>query len=406
MAISNEQIEILANQLGTTITTQFSRFSTGLTENIAEGLQAGIANGLQTGITQGFTASLNQNATVRPPMQTFQLVKSDKLLQTARFNKWKIQFEANCVQLGITDNQKKADAITVCLGPDAYYQVQLKNKPEAKRNDENQVIENPYELQLRWIEMSLCVQQSQVSAQSRFESMFPEKGETFDDFFNRIAEIAELCNFENKDERILKALTGRYHDREWRRYVQRKNLNLDQALDYARQLYDWRLQDKIIDENRSSQQSAKVNNIKPNNKRSCYNCGETDCQHGQSCRAFGVRCYGCGRYNHLAKYCRSKSSSNYNKRGNSNFNKRGHFKKRGHGSNNHRYNRYNQDNQNTRRTSFGGRRGSNRGYKNNHYRKTNKVQQDESDQSSDNESQPQDSFVRHVRSQVYNQQHN
>ena len=26
------------------------------------------------------------------------------------------------VQLGITDNQKKADAIIVCLGPDVYYQ--------------------------------------------------------------------------------------------------------------------------------------------------------------------------------------------------------------------------------------------------------------------------------------------
>ena len=157
-----------------------------------------------------------------------------------------------------------------------------------------------------------------------------QKGETEEQFYSILKELAENCDFENREEvKIRDIFITNMLDEDIQRELQRDTVDPETALNIAVNMeMGHRNQQRISSNNNNSATGSTINAIQSFNRfhgagargnqsgrvavnraamGQCRGCGQvwTPTDH-QVCPALGKKCNHCGLLNHFAKVCRKK----------------------------------------------------------------------------------------------------
>ena len=126
-------------------------------------------------------------------------------------------------------------------------------------------------------------------------------------YYARLREIAKKCEFTNKDDAIRDHLIKTMTNSRLRVKTISNNWTLSQILDEAAIEEESTAQANEIDQKlQDATESYKVKQVKSDkgdNNGMCSRCGT---KHAKgNCRAYGAKCYNCGKRNHYTKMCHS-----------------------------------------------------------------------------------------------------
>ena len=171
-----------------------------------------------------------------------------------------------------------------------------------------------------------------------FFSRKQKKGETVEQFYSILKELAENCDFENREEVIVRDIfiTNMLND-DIQRKLLRDTVDPERALSIAVNMeMGNQNQQRISSSNNNSAANNKINAIQSYNRvrgasargnptgrvavnrapiGQCRRCGQAwTTTHRQVCPALGKRCNHCGLSNHFAKVCGKKLNTTRNSR--------------------------------------------------------------------------------------------
>ena len=158
------------------------------------------------------------------------------------------------------------------------------------------------------------------------------RGETVEHYYGKLKELAENCDFENKEETLIRdVLITNLMDPEIQKELLKQTAEPRQALELAinmelgmRNQHQIQQHNKIVFpanvnavqfyNNPRKPYWQNTNNIPKQNNRStlyCSNCGGIGLRsHREKCIAKGKTCNNCGLLNHFAKVCRKQKNTN------------------------------------------------------------------------------------------------
>ena len=158
------------------------------------------------------------------------------------------------------------------------------------------------------------------------------RGETVEHFYGKLKELAENCDFENKEETLIRYVFIRnLIDPEIQKQLLKQTIEPRQALELAinmelamRNQHQIQQHNKIVvpanvfavqfNNNPRKLYWQNTNNASKQNNRStlyCSNCGGTWLlNHREKCIAKGKTCNSCGLLNHFAKVCCKQTNTN------------------------------------------------------------------------------------------------
>ena len=162
-----------------------------------------------------------------------------------------------------------------------------------------------------------------------FFSRKQKKGETVEQFYNILKELAENCDFENWEEFIIRDIfITNMLDDDIQRELRRDTVDPERPLSKAVNLEMGHQNQQRISSNNNSAAGSTVKAIQPFNRfrgtnargnqsgrvainratiGHCHGCGQAwTTTHRQVCPALGKKCNHCGLLNHFAKVCRKK----------------------------------------------------------------------------------------------------
>ena len=163
-----------------------------------------------------------------------------------------------------------------------------------------------------------------------------KKGETVEQFYSLLKELAENCDFENREEVIIRDIfVTNTLDDEIQRELLRDTFDPDRALSIAVNMeMGNQNQQRISSSNNNSAANNTINAIQSYNRfrgpsargnptgriavnrvpiGQCRGCGQAwTTTHRQVCPALGKRCNHCGLSNHFAKVCRKMLNNTRN----------------------------------------------------------------------------------------------
>ena len=170
-----------------------------------------------------------------------------------------------------------------------------------------------------------------------FFSRKQKKGETVEQFYKILKELAEICDSENREEIIIRDIfiTNKLDD-DIQRELLRDTVDPENALSIAVNMEMGHQNQQRISSNNNSAAGSTVNaiqlfnrfrgaNARGNQPRrvainratvvQCQGCGQAwTTTHRQVCPALGKKCNHCGLLNHFAKVCRKKLNNLRNSR--------------------------------------------------------------------------------------------
>ena len=170
-----------------------------------------------------------------------------------------------------------------------------------------------------------------------FFSRKQKKGERVEQFYSILKELAENCDFENREEVIIRDIfITNLLDDDIQRELLRDTVDPERALSIAVNMEMGHQNQQRISSNNNSAAGSTVNAIQPfysfrgANARGnqpgrvavnratvgqCRRCGQTwTTTHRQVCPALGKQCNHCGLLNHFAKVCWTKLNNLRNSR--------------------------------------------------------------------------------------------
>ena len=162
-----------------------------------------------------------------------------------------------------------------------------------------------------------------------FFSRKQKKGETVEQFYGILKELAENCDFENREEVIIRDIfITNLLDDDIQRELLRDTVDTERALSMAVNMEMGHQNQQKISSNNYSAAGSTVNAIQPFNSfrganargnqpgrvavnratvGQCRGCGQAwTTTHRQVCPALGKKCNHCGLLNHFAKVCWKK----------------------------------------------------------------------------------------------------
>ena len=170
-----------------------------------------------------------------------------------------------------------------------------------------------------------------------FFSRKQKKGETVEQFYKILKELAEICDSENREEVIIRDIfiTNRLDD-DIQRELLRDTVDPENALSIAVNMEMGHQNQQRISSNNNSAAGSTVNAIQPFNRfrganargnqpgrvainratvGQCRGCDQAwITTHRQVCHALGKKCNHCGLLNHFAKVYRKKLNNLRNSR--------------------------------------------------------------------------------------------
>ena len=156
----------------------------------------------------------------------------------------------------------------------------------------------------------------------KFNTRNQQPGETIDQYVTDLKTKAQTCEFAELKDGLIRdrIICGIICDRTRARLLKEGELTLQKALDICRANEATTTQLKTLSSSATSKEThyQEVLAIQKryqsdNPKPQCDKCGNRHYRH-QPCPAQGVECYNCGRRNHFAKVCRSRTIPKYQKK--------------------------------------------------------------------------------------------
>ena len=156
----------------------------------------------------------------------------------------------------------------------------------------------------------------------KFNTRNQQPGETIDQYVIDLKTKAQTCEFAELKDGLIRdrIICGIICDRTRARLLKEGELTLQKALDICRANEATTTQLKTLSSSATSKEThyQEVLAIQKryqsdNPKPQCDKCGNRHYRH-QPCPAQGVECYNCGRRNHFAKVCRSRTITKYQKK--------------------------------------------------------------------------------------------
>ena len=156
----------------------------------------------------------------------------------------------------------------------------------------------------------------------QFRQAVQQKGETVDQFATRLRKLGANCEFHDIDKELKSAIIQNCHSKRLRRYALREEaLTLDALLAKARSLeaserqatgMERSLQDESVQNVRSKGIKGSGSQIKGSGSQmsttKCRKCGLSWPHKTGPCPAKGQTCRKCGKPNHFARMCLSKTT--------------------------------------------------------------------------------------------------
>ncbi|XP_073964731.1 uncharacterized protein [Choristoneura fumiferana] len=140
-----------------------------------------------------------------------------------------------------------------------------------------------------------------------FYSRNQQPGESFDQFYKDIKSLSRNCDFADADEAIRdRIILGTTDKGEQERLLCLGDVKLDDAIKKLRLSEISKLQTKALhDSQNCNTTSAEVHKVEFIIK--CRWCGGKHERNVSKCPARGSKCTKCGKFNHFAKVCRTRS---------------------------------------------------------------------------------------------------
>ena len=158
----------------------------------------------------------------------------------------------------------------------------------------------------------------------KFNMRLQDKSETIDQFVTALRLLAKECNFKELHDELIRdrIVCGITSDRVKERLLREQDLTLDKAIHICRAEEVSKKQMKCISEEavtdpvvhamkhskRKYVEKTTTQNKTGSQKQSvpgnCHNCGTVHPK--RKCPAYGKKCLNCGKFNHFAKWCRSR----------------------------------------------------------------------------------------------------
>ena len=219
-----------------------------------------------------------------------------------RWAKRKKDIERQFRFFGLTDPEVKKDGLIIYGGSQiADLEDSLPDLPVQNEG------EDVYSCFLRKLDRNFLPRKNKDYAQFQFGNLKQEIEESMAKYYARLREIAKKCEFTNEDDAIRDHLIKTMTNSRLRVKTIRNNWTLSQILDEAAIEEESTAQANEIDQKlQDATESYKVKQVKSDkhdNNGMCSRCGT---KHAKgNCRAYGAKCYNCGKRNHYTKMCRS-----------------------------------------------------------------------------------------------------
>lgn len=129
-------------------------------------------------------------------------------------------------------------------------------------------------------------------------------------YYARLRDIAKKCEFSDEDDAIRDHLTKRINTNRIQVKTIRNNWTLSQILDEAAVEEESTAQaheiDKKLHDATDFQKIKQITKDKCDRSATCYRCGSKHVR--GNCKAYGAKCFQCGKRNHYNRMCRSTDS--------------------------------------------------------------------------------------------------
>ena len=242
----------------------------------------------------------------------------------AEWSAWRSRFGHFASKLSKEDQEVQVSALLYSMGPEAE---RIYSRFELAEGDRT------FDTVLSKFDEHFIPQRNIIHLREQFHRREQQSKETIEEYIRALYELSEHANFPNKEDCIRNRLVLGVRDKELSEKLQLKaDLSLKEAITTARQYETVKHE---LSEQRDKAQPAYLNRVQRNKPTSynrpgsssysktksttrspsqhvgsqqrtnCGKCGKN--HHYGKCPAFGKESHKCGRRNHFAKLCRSKT---------------------------------------------------------------------------------------------------
>ena len=231
-------------------------------------------------------------------------ISNDANDTAVRWTKWKKDIERQFRFFGLTDPGVKKDGLIIYGGP------QIADLEESLPDLPPQESEDVYSRFIRKLDRNFLPRKNKDYARFQFGNLSQETDESMAKYYARLREIAKKCEFNDEDDAIRDHLIKTMNTNRIRVKTIRNNWTLSQILDEAAVEEESTAQaheiDKKLHDATEFQKIKQVTKDKRDRSVTCYRCGS---KHARgNCKAYGAKCFKCGKRNHYTRMCRSTDS--------------------------------------------------------------------------------------------------
>ncbi|KAL9972245.1 hypothetical protein ACROYT_G018516 [Oculina patagonica] len=233
-------------------------------------------------------------------------ISNDANDTAVRWAKWKKDIERQFRFFGLTDPELKKDGLIIYGGP------QIADLEESLPELPPQEADDAYSLLIRKLDKNFLPRKNKDYARFKFGNLSQEAGENMAKYYARLREIATKCEFSDEDDAIRDHLIKTMNNKRIRVKTIRNNWTLAQILDEAAVEEESTAQANEIDEKlQDTTESHKINYINKGKRERgrsemCHRCGSTHAK--GNCKAYGAKCFNCGKRNHYTRMCQNIDS--------------------------------------------------------------------------------------------------
>ena len=231
------------------------------------------------------------------------------------FSSWKRyvkRFNFLCNSLVVTEDKQKLSLFLTLVGDDAY-EIYENIIPESQEKTFEEVVtefDNHFKPQVNTSYETFL-----------FRKMLQRTDESTQQYYVRLHEQAQKCDFGNKELEIKQQIELSTNNSKLRKYsFQHPKKTLQELLTTAKTFEAMKIQTEEIEKQASEDVNALRKKTAPkfttshHRTKTCYRCGG-EFPHARDCPAAGKTCYSCGKRGHFSNVCKSSTKEKHHAMG-------------------------------------------------------------------------------------------